>query len=126
LLDEKIEKGKSANHLKKAKDLIYNALKEGRCFIANDYHGNSNGFRFYAESGEIIYQMGDEIKRNNNITMKVLSPQKGEIRLIKNGKKTETIENDKAEFKITRKGAYRVEVYLNEKAWIFSNHIRIV
>ena len=126
LLDEKIEKGKSVNHLKKAKELIYNALREGRCFVANDYHGNSNGFRFYAESGKNIYQMGDEIKRNNHIIMKVLSPQKGEIRLIKSGKKIETIENDKAEFKITRKGVYRVEVCLNEKAWIFSNHIRVI
>ena len=126
LLDEKIEKGKGANHLKKAKELIYNALKEGKCFVANDYHGNSNGFRFYAESGNKVYQMGDEIKRNNHIILKVLSPQKGEIRLIKSGKKIETIENNKAEFKIARKGAYRVEVYLNEKAWIFSNHIRVI
>ena len=126
LLDEKIEKGKSVNQLKKAKELIYNCLKEGRCFVANDYHGDSKGFRFFAESGNTIYQMGDEIKRNNNTILKVISPQKGEIRLIKGGKKIETVESDKAEFKVTRKGVYRIEVYLNEKAWIFSNHIRII
>ncbi len=126
LLNEKIEKGKGNNYLKKAKELIYNALKEGRCFVANDYHGNSNGFEFIAESGSNIYQMGDEIKRNNHIKLKVFSPQKGEIRLIRSGKKIETVENDKAEFNITRKGTYRVEVFLNDKAWIFSNHIKVI
>ena len=70
--------------------------------------------------------MGDEIKRSNNIILKIFSPQKGEIKLLRNGKKNGIIENDKAEFKITRKGAYRVEIYLNDKAWIFSNHIRVV
>jgi hypothetical protein len=112
--------------LKKAKELIYESLKEGRCFVANDYHGDSKGFKFFAESGNNTYQMGDEIKRNNNINLKVISPQKGDIRLIRSGKKIESIESDKAEFKITRKGVYRVEIYLNEKAWIFSNHIRVV
>jgi hypothetical protein len=126
LLDEKIEKGKSETHLKKAKELIYTALKEGRCFIANDYHGDSKGFNFIAESANNIYQMGDEIKRNNNIRFKVSVPQKSEIKLFRGGKKIETIESDKAEFNITRKGAYRIEVYLNEKAWIYSNHIRVV
>ena len=126
LLNEKIEKGKSNHHLRKAKELIYNALREGRCFVANDYHGNSTGFKFFAETGGNTYQMGDEIKRNNNIKLKILVPQKCEIKLIRSGKKIETIESDKTEFKITRKGAYRVEVYLNDKAWIYSNHIRIV
>ena len=126
LTEEKIEKGKSVNHLKKAKEIIYNSLKEGRCFIANDYHGNSKGFRFFAESANKVYQMGDEMIRNNHIILKVSCPQKSEIRLIRSGRKIDTIENTKAEFKITRKGAYRIEVYLNDKAWIFSNHIRVV
>jgi hypothetical protein len=125
-LNEKIEKGKSISHLKKAKESIYNSLREGRCFVANDYHGNSRGFRFCAESANNEYEMGDEIKKNNNITLRVSCPQKSEIRLIRSGKKIESIESDKAEFKITRRGAYRVEVYLNEKAWIFSNHIRVI
>jgi hypothetical protein len=126
LLDEKIEKGKGEYHLKKAKELIYTALKEGRCFVANDYHGDSKGFKFFAESSNNTFQMGDEIKRNNNIKLKVSVPQKSEIKLFRSGKKIETIESDKAEFNITRKGAYRIEVYLNEKAWIYSNHIRVI
>ncbi len=126
LLNEKIEKGKNESHLKRAKDLIYGALREGKCFVANDYHGDSTGFKFFAEAAKITYQMGDEIKRSNNIKFKVLVPQKAEIKFFRNGKKIEAIESEKAEFKITRKGVYRVEVFLNEKAWIYSNHIRVV
>jgi hypothetical protein len=125
LLEEKIEKGKDINHLNKAKQLIYTALKEGRSFVANDYHGDSRGFRFYAESENKSFQMGDELKKNNNSSLKVVLPQKAEIRLVRSGKKIETIETDQTEFAVSRKGAYRVEVYLNNKAWIFSNHIRV-
>jgi PHP domain len=125
-LSEKIEKGKGINHLKKAKELIYSALKEGRCFIANDYHGDSKGFEFFAESEGKTYQMGDEIKKHNQIKLEVSAPQKGEIKLVRNGKKIETLESNKAEFIVARKGMYRVEVYLNDKAWIFSNHIRVI
>jgi hypothetical protein len=126
LLNEKIEKGRDQDHLKKAKDLVYGALHEGRCFIANDYHGNSTGFKFFAESGRETYQMGEELKRSIDTVLKVISPQKAEIRLFRSGKKIETIEGDKLEYKVVRKGVFRAEVYLNNKAWIFSNHIRII
>ncbi len=125
LLNEKLEKGKSSSHLKKARELIYESLREGRCFVANDYHGDSKGFKFFAESEGVTYQMGDEIKKNNDIIFKVYCPQKSEIKLFRNGKKADSAESDNAEFKITRKGVYRIEVYLNGKAWIFSNHIII-
>ena len=87
LLKEKLEKGKSSSHVKKAKELIYESLREGRCFVANDYHGDSKGFKFTAESGGVTYQMGDEIKKNNDIIFKVSIPQKGEIKLLETVKK---------------------------------------
>jgi hypothetical protein len=48
-----------------------------------------------------------------------------EIRLLKNGRLIETVNNNEAEFIVSGSGVYRVEVYLNGKAWIYSNHIRI-
>lgn len=126
LVDEEIIKGDSVEHINKAKWLIYNAMKDGRSFIANDYHGDSKGFRFFAEKGKKIFKMGDSFTAKGNIVLKVLLPGlEGSIRLIRNGRITEIIEGMTAEFIVNEKGAYRVEVFRNNSAWIYSNHIRI-
>lgn len=109
-----------------SKQEIYRSLAEGRCFFANDYHADSKGFRFFAEAGDKIYTMGDTIKEAGKINLKVLLPEQvAEIRLIRNGKKVETTEDKSAEFIVEEKGVYRVEVYIHQKAWIYTNHIRI-
>ena len=126
LLDEEIKKGRSAKSVNAAKKLIYNALESGHCFIANDYHGDSKGFRFFAKSNGKIYQMGDSLDLTKKTKLEVILPvNKAEIKLIHNGKMIDSIENNEAEFVVMKKGVYRVEVYLNRKAWIYSNHIKI-
>jgi hypothetical protein len=126
LLDEAIKKGKSANDIETAKWQIYNALKEGKCFVANDYVAESKGFRFYAEVNAKKYQMGDTAPTHKNISLHVLLPGiAGEIKLFRNGHLVETETGMGAEFLVDKKGAYRVEVYHQNKAWIYSNHIRM-
>jgi hypothetical protein len=126
LLDEELKKGDSQNSVHKAKWQIYEALKEGRCFVANDYHGESKGFRFYAEHSKTIYRMGDSFTARGNVQLKVLLPGlEGSIRLIRNGEIIEKSDGMSAEFTVDEKGAYRVEVFRNNFAWIYSNHIRI-
>lgn len=126
LTKEKIEKNNSKANFESAKKIIYDSLEKGLCFIANDYHADSKGFRFFAESGKKIYLMGETINTVEKTKLKVFLPvQKAEIKLIRNGKTLDSIENNEAEFIINKKGVYRVEIYLNKKAWIFSNHIRI-
>ncbi|MEO8398842.1 MAG: PHP domain-containing protein [Ignavibacteriaceae bacterium] len=128
LTEEQLQKGKSNKSLLHNKKVIYNSLKEGRCFIANDYHASSIGFSFTAVSGKKTFFSGDEIKKNGEIFLKVSIPPfpKTEIRLIHNGKRIKAFDSQTSEFKVNEKGVYRIEVYLNKKAWIFSNHIRIV
>jgi PHP domain len=109
-----------------AKQLIYESLEHGRCFVANSYHAKAKGFKFYGKVGTKIYQMGDTIKDEGSIKLKVTLPNKqGEIKLIHNGKIISSIENNEGDFIVSKPGQYRVEVYLNNMAWIFSNHIRI-
>jgi len=124
LLERKL-RGKNST-IEKAKKLIYSGLREGRCFVANSYHGNAKGFKFIGKSDGKIYQMGDTIKSSNKIKLRVSLPNKnGEIRLIHNRKIISTIVNNEGDFIVQEKGQYRVEIYLGGKAWIFSNHIRI-
>jgi len=108
------------------KKVIYSALESGNCFFANDYIADSKGFRFFAETEKKKYLMGDTVESTGNIMLNVSVPaQNAEIRLIRNGKLVESEESTFAKFKVTEPGAYRVEIYHNKKAWIYSNHIRI-
>jgi len=109
-----------------AKRLIYDSLSSGRCFVANSYHGNAKGFKFFGKCCNKIYQMGDTIKQEGQIKLKVSLPiENAEIKLIRNGKLISTVESNEGDFFVTKKGQYRVEVFINGNAWIFSNHIRI-
>lgn len=126
LTEEEILPSNEKENKEKTKSLIYKALENGRCFVANYYHGDAKGFKFFAEDGTKIYQMGDSLPYSNSIKLKTILPNgNATIRLMKNGELIETINNIEAEYLVKEPGAYRVEVYNGENAWIFSNHIRI-
>jgi len=126
LTEEEIKKGRSDDAVEKAKKIIYSALEKGSSFIANDYHGDSKGFKFFAEAYRKIYQMGEKISKSGKVKLKIFVPHPNtEIKLIRNGRIIESWEDQEVSFNVNSKGVYRVEVYLNGKAWIFSNHIRI-
>ena len=126
LLPEPLVKSNSKQKLAKSKAEIYEALAYGRSFIANDYHANSKGFQFFAKAGKKKYQMGDSLDFSEKVTLYVTLPvQNAEIKIIRNGKEIADFNSNKAEFEVKKAGIYRVEVYYFNKAWIFSNHIRI-
>ena len=126
LTHEEIKKGKSHDAVEKAKMQIYSALEYGSSFIANDYHGDSTGFKFFAVADSKVYNMGDKISKSSKVKLRIIIPKhKAEIKLIRNGKIIDSWEDREVFFNVNSKGIYRVEVYLNGKAWIFSNHIRI-
>ncbi len=122
LTNEQVDK----NNLEKSKSIVYKTLESGRCFVSNYYHGDAKGFRFFAEADNKIFHMGDTVPLKNSVRLRVFLPNiTGLIKLVKNGKIIDETENIDSEFIISEKGAYRVEVYIEGKAWIFSNHIRI-
>lgn len=126
LTHEEIKKGKSLDAVEKAKKQIYSALEYGSSFIANDYHGDSTGFKFFAMADNKVYNMGDKISKSSKVKLRIIIPNhKAEIKLLRNGKIIDSWEDREVSFYVNSKGIYRVEVYLNGKAWIFSNHIRI-
>jgi len=125
LLNNELIPDKSEESIQHSKTAIYNALADGKCFFANDYHADSKGFRFFAETDDKIYHMGESIN-SSKIKLRVLLPvEEAEIKLIRNGKKIADTLGNSADFFIERDGVYRVEVYIHSKAWIYSNHIRI-
>ncbi|MBU1100534.1 MAG: CehA/McbA family metallohydrolase [Bacteroidetes bacterium] len=122
ITDEELTKQDFGN----SKKIVYDALEQGRCFISNSNNGDAGGFRFFAECNGINYQMGSNVPSGGDIKLRVLLPNiSGEIRLIHNGKCIDSVDNNSAEFFVSENGVYRVEVFNDNKAWIFSNHIRI-
>lgn len=126
LTEKPFKMSKKKNLFENDKNSLLNSLELGKCFVSNYYHADAKGFRFFAQDSSKIYQMGETLKLRSNIRLRVILPNiSGNIRLIRNGRKVDEIENIDAEFMIQIPGAYRVEIYLDGKAWIYSNHIRI-
>ena len=126
LVDQSLETSKEINDSNFAKEKIYKSIKEGNCFVSNYYYGDAKGFRFYAKYKDKIFSMGESLNFTPDIELIVESPNPNSIiRLIHNGNQIVEEKSQLLSFNVLQKGAYRVEVYLNENAWIFSNHIRI-
>ncbi|MBN1301698.1 MAG: PHP domain-containing protein [Melioribacteraceae bacterium] len=124
LTKSKISKVNS--NVDKAKKTVIDTLGSGNCFISNYYRGDAKGFRFFGENNGKTYNMGENMPISPDSRLKVILPDiSGMIKLIKNGITVDEIENLDAEFVITQKGAYRVEVFRDNFPWIYSNHIRI-
>ena len=70
--------------------------------------------------------MGDTITSNGeNIILRVLAPQQCAIKLIHNGNMISENKTMNTAWDIKEKGIYRVECWIGDRGWIFSNHIRV-
>jgi len=126
LLTTRIEPTGDPVKQKENESLIIDALREGRSFVANYYHGDATGFRFFAESEGKTYNMGDTIPYGHKVHLRVLIPTHlSELRLLHNGSVIDETVGSDVGFVVKKKGVYRVEVHRDGKGWIYSNHIRV-
>lgn len=126
LTDEKIKADNSDQNIASTKKIILKSLEKGLCFVSNYYHSNASGFRYFCEGNDRIYQMGETVPFGESVTLRVILPGvTAKIDLLHNGKICSSTESYEAEFKVSKKGIYRVEISIDGKAWIFSNHIRL-
>jgi len=112
------------------KQMIYEALAAGHCFVGYDLPGPTRGFRFTAQGRETAAIMGDEIPARGGVTLQAHLPHAAEIRLLKDGEVIQKGMNQQALAHIaTDAGVYRVEAYRNylglRRGWIFSNPIYV-
>lgn len=111
-----------------AKREVYSALREGRLFIAHDKLSAAAGFKFYfiSEDGSDLMMGEEDDFQAGEIVVEL--PEKGEIRLIRNGRLIRKWRGKEAVYRVTEKGVYRIEVYrhfflFGWRPWIFSNPI---
>ncbi len=116
--------------VKADQEAIYEAIRHGFCFIANDLPASAKGFTFTAHGYGRKVEMGMEISAERGITFQIRLPSPAEVRLVQFGQVVETWHNQTScTFITTQPGAYRVEAYIQflgrQVGWIFSNPIYV-
>jgi len=102
---------------------VYKALKQGNCWLANDYLADSSGFSFGTSTGKV---MGEEVKLQKRLRLEASSPQATRFCLIHKGKKIYEAEGGSFAYPVSKPGPYRLEAYLDHKPWIFTNPVYVL
>jgi len=100
---------------------LRDSLKRGRSFIAYDALAPAAGFTF--ELDNVPLRSGPAVGAPPLLRARV--PREAEISLIHNGRPLAAASGLCAEFPAGSPGVYRVEVRLDRRPWIFSNHLRL-
>ncbi|MBN2364807.1 MAG: PHP domain-containing protein [Calditrichaeota bacterium] len=122
LLEKKLSPGMD---IEEAKKIIYDAILDCRVFISNYFNGDASGFRFLAKNriGRAI--IGEKLVLDVSTRFLVNVPAEAQVRLILNGELVAEKFGKNIEFPCADTGVYRVEVFRDKRAWIYSNHIRV-
>ncbi len=110
------------------KALVYEALKDGRCFTAYDAIGQSSGFRFTASNGAQTVGMGQEISMSGGpLDLAISSPVPAELRLLRDGQIIARTKGRQLSHRAQESGVYRVEAFrrhlFRRRGWVFTNPI---
>lgn len=114
-------------------DSLLAALRDGHSFFSFDLFCDATGFTYMAVNRVEKKIMGDEINLEDGVRLLVNAPVKCRIVLIKDGQRVgEESDAINKEFAVNERGAYRVEVYLDQlgaafkdKPWIITNPIYV-
>ena len=101
--------------------LVLKTLSSGRLFFARDKLKDSRGFFFGSEDGKIL--PGDNAALGTRVI--AISPFPAYLRLVGNGKILREKQGIELKCCLDKPGAYRIEVFLNNQHWIFSNHLYV-
>jgi hypothetical protein len=89
--------------------LVYDALREGRCYIAVDHLAPPAGFAYWNDGG----------------TLRVRLPRPADVRLVRAGDEVARVTGAELDHAVDRPGAYRVEARLGGRVWILSNPLEM-
>ena len=109
-------------NLEHDRELVFEALREGRCYIAAHAVAPGRGFRFSAEGVE----MGAEAPFADQ-ELHVELPRPAEVRLLRDGHEVAAGQGPALSHRAEGPGVYRVEAYLEtygqRRTWILSNPV---
>jgi hypothetical protein len=112
--------GEMTGELAHDRALVYDALREGRCYIAVDAYAPARGFSFWGDGGVL---MGAEAPSGGQ-ALHVRLPRPAELRLLRDGAVVAHVpEAATLDHETRGPGVYRVEARLGGRTWIVSNPI---
>jgi hypothetical protein len=108
------------------RDRVYDALREGRSYLAVDALSPARGFRFWAEGPEGDVAMGAEAPAGR-YTLHAVLPAPARLRMLRDGEEIAAREAPALVVDVEEPGVYRVEARLErhgrERTWVISNPI---
>jgi hypothetical protein len=111
-----------ARELEPDRSLVYDALREGRCYIGVDSVAPARGFRFEADD----VPMGGEAAAGRR-TLRARAPLAARLRLLRDGAAIASAEGTSLDVEVEEPGVYRVEARRHakgrERTWILSNPV---
>lgn len=108
-------------------EAVYEALEQGRLFVAHDVVSEGNGFCFAAVEGrQVRAVMGAEVRLSPGLKLYAYLPRRGQVRLFRDGELAGEGMGQHAWFELSGPGAYRVEATRRGRAWIYSNPIYVI
>lgn len=110
-------------------DAVWDALANGRVYVAFDWMCNATGFDFSAVASSMRYELGSQISFVNGLAFQGQAPHAGHWRLVRNGAVVQETDGDRFQYNIKEPGVYRAEVWLDvageRRPWILSNPIYV-
>jgi PHP domain len=107
---------------------IWEALAEGRAFVAFDWLADSSGFDFIVCAGD-RHEMGSRLRYEKGLHFQALSPLPVHWKLIRDGKINSESDGRSLDLPVEEPGNYRVEAWLKvageDMIWILSNPIYV-
>ncbi len=111
-----------SGELERDRELVFEPLRSGRCYIAVNSVAPAYGFRFEADD----VPMGGEVPAGRR-TLQVRAPLSARLRLLRFCEEIATAEGTTLDAEVEEPGAYRAEAYRvahgRERTWIMSNPI---
>jgi hypothetical protein len=105
--------------------LVFDALREGRCYMSVDGLADARGFAFWAEGDEGVAPMG--ARASLPLTLRAELPRPASVRVLGDGRELARRSGRALELRVEKPGAYRVEASLEvggrARTWVLSNPV---
>ena len=112
--------------LDRDRELVFSALRVGRCYIAVDSVSPARGFRFWAEGTNGRLEMGEE-GAAGDWTLHASLPRPARLRLLRDGQEVAALDAPALVRPAEGPGVYRIEATRRargrERTWVISNPI---
>jgi hypothetical protein len=109
---------------------VWDALQNGRAYVAFDWLADATGFDFAAHVGDTRHEMGDRFPlERQDMRLKALAPLPVHWKLLRDGKIVHEANGSRFELMTRDPGIYRIEAWLEVASepmiWILSNPIYV-